>query len=111
MRSAETNGRAKVKSELVSALAGWDNEGGSVHPEAVPPATLGEVEERVLRRLGAAVIVQWNDLPTETQRWLFQHAATMGDPRHAAQLKEDIARFLHDHKDDDPTKAANPARP
>jgi hypothetical protein len=106
MRSTEVSGRAKAKHELVGALAGWDNEGGSVQPSADAQALLGEVEERILRRLGASVIVQWNDLPTEIQRRLFQHAAAMGEPRHATQLKEEIARFLHKHKNDEAAKAS-----
>jgi hypothetical protein len=44
--------------------------------------------------------VQWNDLPTCIQRQLFDHAAAMGEPRYTTQLKEQIARFLHNHKDD-----------
>ena len=57
-------------------------------------------EEHVLRCLGAAVIMQWNDLPTKIQRDLFDHAISMREPRYTAQLKERIARFLHRHKND-----------
>jgi len=46
------------------------------------------------------VIVQWNDLPTRIQRQLFDRAASTGEPRYTTQLKEQIARFLHKHKDD-----------
>jgi ferric-dicitrate binding protein FerR (iron transport regulator) len=49
--------------------------------------------------LGAAVLLQWNDLPTPIQRQLFEHAVATGEARHTAQLKEQIARFLHKHKD------------
>jgi hypothetical protein len=42
--------------------------------------------------------MQWNDLPTKIQRHLFDDAISMGEPRHTAQLKERIARFLHRHK-------------
>jgi hypothetical protein len=104
--SAEISGRAMARNELAGALAGWDNEGGSVRSEANAQMVLDEAEERILRCLGAAVIVQWNELPTEIQRRLFQHAATMGEPRHAIRLKEEIARFLHDHKDDATAEAS-----
>jgi hypothetical protein len=50
---------------------------------------------------GQQLIVQWNDLPTDIQRQLFQRAVSMGEPRNISQLKEEIARFLHNHKDDD----------
>jgi hypothetical protein len=98
MTAKESKSR-KARNDL--AQAGWDNEGGAVLPESDGEATLGEAEERILRRLGAALIVQWNDLPTEIQRQLFQHAVSMGEPRSISQLKEEIARFLHNHKDDD----------
>jgi hypothetical protein len=48
----------------------------------------------------ATVLVQWNDLPTRIQRQLFDKAASTGEPRYTTQLKEQIARFLHNHKDD-----------
>ena len=38
--------------------------------------TLGEQEEHVLRCLGAALIMQWNTLPTKLQRELFDNASS-----------------------------------
>ncbi|MFC3677675.1 hypothetical protein [Ferrovibrio xuzhouensis] len=60
---------------------------------------LAEDERRVLECLGAAVVLQWNELPMPLQRDLFRAAAaakTQPDPA----LKTAIARFLHLHKDD-----------
>ena len=57
-------------------------------------------EERMLRCLGSAVIMQWNDLPTEIQRKLFVDASSMTDLARQFELKQQIARFLHEHKDD-----------
>jgi hypothetical protein len=57
-----------------------------------------DAERRVLECLGAALVSEWNGLPTDVQRRLFEHAAS-GTSRGAAQLKSQIARFLHDHKD------------
>lgn len=65
----------------------------------VSPA-LSSSEEHILRCLGAAVIDQWSDLPTNVQRLLFERATALGAPRHAVHLKEQIARFLHRHKAD-----------
>jgi len=48
----------------------------------------------------AAVIMLWNDLPTEIQRILCEDAASMGTAARRLELKQQIARFLHDHKDD-----------
>jgi hypothetical protein len=55
------------------------------------------VELRVLECLGAAVVSEWENLPTPIQKILFKQATTKSvyDP---ALLKSHIARFLHDHK-------------
>jgi hypothetical protein len=58
-------------------------------------------EERVLRCLGAAVIMQWNTLPAKLQRELFDTAGSTGDLLDTAALRGQIARFLHKHKDDE----------
>jgi hypothetical protein len=63
--------------------------------------TLADEEERVLRFLGAAVIMQWNTLPTKLQRELFDMAGSMGEFLDTAALRGQIARFLHKHKDDE----------
>jgi hypothetical protein len=46
----------------------------------------------------AAVIIRWNKLPVEVQRELFASAASLTDPLPTVELKEQIARFLHSHK-------------
>jgi hypothetical protein len=75
--------------------------------KTVPPmdkdadGTLAEDEERILRRLGAAVIMQWNTLPTKLQKELFENASAVGDLLQTGALKGQIARFLHNHKDDE----------
>ena len=83
--------------ELAKALARWDNEGGAPADRVVPHH---DAEERILKCLGAAVIMQWNDLPTGIQRSLFEDAASISAPDRQFQLKQQIARFLHEHKDD-----------
>ena len=64
------------------------------------PTGLAEQEEKILKCLGAALIMRWNTLPTKLQRELFDHAGAIGDLYQTASLREPIARFLHDHKDD-----------
>ncbi len=61
---------------------------------------LAAEEEHVLRCLGAAVIMQWNTIPTKLQRELFDTAGSMGELLATAELRGQIARFLHKHKDD-----------
>ena len=63
--------------------------------------TVAEVEEHILRCLGAAVIMQWNTIPTKLQRELFDTAGSLGDVAHTTILRGQIARFLHDHKDEE----------
>jgi len=71
---------------------------------------LAEDERRILECLGAAVVLQWNDLPMPLQRDLFRQAAAAqaAEPaRHDPALKTAIARFLHLHKDDPAAPAAS----
>ena len=98
---AETKSAPKSLYDLAKALDRWDDEGGAAGSSRADlgPA-LGLNEEHVLRCLGAAVIMQWNDLPTEIQRKLFEDATAMNDSARQFELKQLIARFLHEHKDD-----------
>jgi hypothetical protein len=61
--------------------------------------TVAEIEEHILRCLGAAVIMQWNAIPTKLQRELFDTAGSLGDVLKTAALRGQIARFLHRQKD------------
>jgi hypothetical protein len=97
----------KRKSRSVSsptALARWETEGGAL--QSVQRGSddtrgpLSEQETRILQYLGAAVLWRWNDLPTRIQRELFEHTLVDLEPRKVTMLKEQIARFLHMHKDD-----------
>jgi hypothetical protein len=84
---------------LVRALAGWENEGGSLNADWKKRADSIQEEEHILHCLGAAVIMHWNNLPMEIQRELFASAASLSEPLHTTELKQQIARFLHSHKD------------
>jgi hypothetical protein len=61
---------------------------------------LAAEEEHVLRCLGAAIIMQWNSLPTTLQREIFDTAGSVGKLLETAALRGQIARFLHKHKND-----------
>ena len=61
---------------------------------------LAAEEEQVLRCLGAAIIIQWNALPTSLQREIFDTAGSVGRLRETAALRGQIARFLHKHKNE-----------
>ena len=61
-------------------------------------AALAEEEEHVLRCLGAAVIMQWDALPTSLRREIFDTAGSLGELMETVTLRGQIARFLHKHK-------------
>jgi hypothetical protein len=90
------------QNQLARAVARWENEGGAVLPDDshVDGTALSPTEQGILQCLGAAVISQWSDLPTEVQKALVQDAVWSEDPRQSTSLREQIARFLHNHKDD-----------
>jgi len=67
--------------------------------KSLDSTAVAEIEEHVLRCLGAAVIMQWNTIPTKLQRELFDTAGSLGDVLQTLTLRGQIARFLHDHKD------------
>ena len=66
-----------------------------------PDAPYAE-QENILRCLGAAVMLNWSTIPTKLQRALFEAASSIQDSGQAAPLKDVLAQFLHDHKDDAP---------
>jgi hypothetical protein len=106
-----------------AAIARWDDEGGAsmsarsnmgvrgskdVHSERMVEATLDlkadpapAEDEKILECLGAAVIMLWGSLPTKIQRELFENATSLADLAPTTPWKGQIARFLHNHKDDD----------
>lgn len=88
--------RSEAEMQLARALRRWESEGG-----AVAENDLVTSESNVLKCLGAAVVMTWNDLPMPLQRTLFRHAVAVNESYDPAELKTRIARFLHLHKDDD----------
>ena len=105
-----------------AAIARWDEEGGAFMSaqsntvvrvpkdvrskrmtEAAPVLNLDQApaeDEKILECLGAAVIMRWGTLPTKIQRELFEHVTSLADVAQTAPPKGQIARFLHNHKDD-----------
>lgn len=77
-----------------AAVATWDAEGGAL-PTAAPPEP--GADDELLLRLGAALVREWNSLPTATQRALYDRAVSGPSPTEDAALKREMAVFLHDH--------------
>jgi hypothetical protein len=109
-------------SHHAAAIARWDDEGGaSMSARSNTGITVSKAlrskqmddatadlrfdqapaeDEKILECLGAAVIMRWGTLPTKIQRELFEHATSLADLAQTAPPKGQIARFLHNHKDD-----------
>jgi hypothetical protein len=77
-----------------------NNSDKTVHKEDAPSTLLTEEEGHILRCLGASVIMQWNTLPTKLQRELFDNASSVGELLQTGAFKQQMARFLHKHKND-----------
>jgi hypothetical protein len=112
--------RKTEASDQADAIARCDDEGGGAtsfehimdtqvsgngHAERMAGAPvsvdqLSAEDQQILGCLGAAVIMRWGTLPTKIQRELFEHATSLADLTQTAQRKGQIARFLHNHKDD-----------
>lgn len=102
MSSDDKPTSAQALNQLARALSRWENEGGATFSSSEEDddecVVLSLAEQHILQCLGAAVIAQWTELPTDVQKALFEHAVSSGDPRHSTDLREQIARFLHTHK-------------
>lgn len=97
--------QAKATQQGRDALDRWDGEGGSIAAMASGVVVdeaggLTAAELHVLRRLGSAVVIIWNDLPTNVRRALFDAASKVGALQPAVDLRGQIACFLHNHKND-----------
>jgi hypothetical protein len=87
-------------------LANNDEWLASNFDKTIPPGSkdsdddqsLNEEEEDVLRCLGAAVVLQWNTIPTKLQRELFDNAGSVGELLRTNELKGQITGFLHKRK-------------
>ena len=91
----------EVEEVNTSARPRVDEEAEEVHALERPRISEEAEGEHILRCLGAALIMQWNKLPTKLQRELFDNAGAMGELLDTATLRGQVARFLHKRKDGD----------
>ena len=105
-----------------AAIARWDDEGGASMSAQSNTGVIVPKDVRSKRMTEAAAVLKldrgplkkrrlWNvwewpsscdggTLPTKIQRELFEHATSRADLAQTAPPKGQIARFLHNHKDD-----------
>jgi hypothetical protein len=109
--STSTEESRKFKTWRDSFVLLTDDERGCTEEQHYDPKHIAEQdrprgvalaaeEEHVLRCLGAAVIIEWNALPTMLQREIFDTAGSVGGLVETAALRGQIARFLHKHKNE-----------
>lgn len=93
---ADDKAGSESDAQLTRALRRWEGEGGTMEDHHFALS-----ETNILKCLGAAVVLTWNDLPQQLQRELFTQALKVNDSYDPETLKTQIGRFLHLHKDDD----------
>jgi hypothetical protein len=59
---------------------------------------LDNEDMRILARLGAALLLEWDAMAKARRVAIFRNASTLHAERDAARIKQEIARFLDEHK-------------
>jgi len=77
-----------------------NNSDKTAHREDTSSTLPTEEEGHILRCLRASVIMHWNTLPTKLQRELFDNASSVGELLQTGAFKQQMARFLHKHRND-----------
>ena len=83
----------------VRALSRWEGEGGALAPTDAADS-IDDSELRILARLGAALLDEWDKLSSELQGSVVRRARTLGGPGDHAHVKERLARFLRRHRNE-----------
>jgi len=81
------------------ALARWEGEGGALGTARKRADVLDETELRILARIGAAALAQWDALPGPLRRDMLGIVCTPLVPGDGARAKARIAAFLRDNMD------------
>lgn len=88
--------------EAATALEEWEAEGGASAgaPQANEHGASNQspLERRLLQRLGAALVGEWNNLHAPLQRAIYERATGGGSPLNRSAMRRQMARYLHDHK-------------
>jgi len=95
-----TQYRQRTDAEMrARALSRWEGEGGALGPTGAADS-IDDSELRILARLGAALLDDWDELPTALQESVVRRARTLGRPGDHAHVKENLARFLREHRNE-----------
>ena len=93
MKSASLSGELHA-----SGIADWENEGGDTLPDFMEDAMRDPRHDadHILPRLGLILIRHWEHPPRQVQKMIFDDLDSTVSPAEANDLKEKVARFLHD---------------
>ncbi|HXS05181.1 MAG TPA: hypothetical protein VN723_00205 [Rhizomicrobium sp.] len=82
--------------------AAWANEDGVCIPDFLADAARDPSHDadHILPRLGLSVAVHWKQLPRQVQKVIFDDLGAEITPTEARDLKQKVARFLHDKSRD-----------
>ncbi len=84
---------AEADRQKAKALARWEGEGGTL---GGPAQSLDEAELRILARLGAALLCEWDGLPEASRDGIVQLARKLHAEKDAARIRSRIARLLEE---------------
>lgn len=79
------------------ALARWEGEGGALAPRH-DADSINETELRILARLGAALLEDWDRLDADLQRNILRRARSLGARGDHTHVKTTLARFLRENR-------------
>jgi len=78
-------------------IANWENEGGATLPDCMEEAMRDPADaDHILPRLGLIVVAHWKHLPRPVQKMIFDDLGLTISSAEARDLKERVAKFLHD---------------
>lgn len=89
-----TNNTEAIRQKL-KALSRWEDEGGAL---GAPAMVLDEADMRILARLGAVLLMEWDAIPEAARNAVFAKAFTLHAEKDAPRIKQDIERFLDEHR-------------
>ena len=85
----------EVDRQKARALSRWESEGGALAPDE---KALDAEDMRVLARLGAALLLEWDAIPAETRSTVGKTACTLHAGRDGARIQRAIARFVDERE-------------
>ncbi len=91
MSSSNPSDAAKAERLRAKALARWEGEGGTL---GQPAQSLDEGELRILARLGAALLCEWESLPEPSRTGISTLAARLHAQRDAERIRLLISRYV-----------------